>query len=170
MTFDDAFEILIDHEKGFQNDPNDPGNWTGGKKGKGELRGTKYGVSAAAYPQVDIRNLTMEDAKAIYHRDYWSKVAKPFIPQNLHFNLFDIAVNSGPETAIRLLQRALGVTEDGDPGPKTQAALASVSAFRLSNRIHAYRLLYMTDLKNWTSSGKGWARRVAKNILEDNAA
>ena len=62
MTFDDAFEALMAHEGGYANDPRDPG---------GE---TKYGISKRAYPAVDIRNLTLEAAKAIYKRDYWRPV------------------------------------------------------------------------------------------------
>jgi lysozyme family protein len=42
-----AFQIVINVEKGFQDDPGDGGNWTGGAVNRGLLRGTKYGISAA---------------------------------------------------------------------------------------------------------------------------
>jgi lysozyme family protein len=45
--FDKAMLPLIEHEGGFQNDPDDSGNWTGGKVGVGELKGTKWGICAA---------------------------------------------------------------------------------------------------------------------------
>ena len=61
MNFERAFEKLIDHEKGLSLDPKDRGNWTTGVIGKGELKGTKYGVSAMSYPHLDIRNLTLEN-------------------------------------------------------------------------------------------------------------
>ena len=55
--FKQAFDLLIGHEGGYTNNPNDPGNWTGGKVNSGTLRGTKYGISAASYPTLDIKNL-----------------------------------------------------------------------------------------------------------------
>jgi hypothetical protein len=49
-------------------DGKDPGNWTGGKVGKGQLKGTKYDVSAAAFPKENIAGLTKDKAIAIYKR------------------------------------------------------------------------------------------------------
>ena len=69
MTFDLAFTRLIGNEGVLSMDPKDSGNWTGGKIGLGKLKGSKYGISAASYPMVDIANLTLEGAKAIYLRD-----------------------------------------------------------------------------------------------------
>jgi lysozyme family protein len=59
MTFDEAFDVLIGHEGGYVNHPGDPG---------GE---TKFGISKRAYPALDIKALTLGQAKAIYRRDYW---------------------------------------------------------------------------------------------------
>ena len=64
-VFNLMFDKLIGAEGGFQNDPKDRGNWTSGIIGKGECKGTKYGVSAMAYPDLDIENLTIEQAKKI---------------------------------------------------------------------------------------------------------
>ena len=71
LTFDKAFDRLIGHEAGFTTDPKDRGNWTTGVIGKGELRGTKYGISAMTYPYLDIKNITLEYAKTLYKRDWW---------------------------------------------------------------------------------------------------
>ena len=60
MTFDEAFERLMGHEGVLSVDPNDPGNWTGRRVNVGVLRGTKFGISAAQYPDEDIPNLTRE--------------------------------------------------------------------------------------------------------------
>jgi lysozyme family protein len=43
--FNIAFELTVGHEGGYSNNPDDPGNWTGGDVGEGQLKGTKYGVS-----------------------------------------------------------------------------------------------------------------------------
>src|SRR4051812_50136311 len=64
--FNESFNRLIDVEKGLSNDPNDPGNWTGGRVGGGILKGTKYGISAATYPPIHIADPTGGAAKAIY--------------------------------------------------------------------------------------------------------
>jgi lysozyme family protein len=75
MSFESAFTRLIDVEKGFQADPRDRGNWTGGEPGRGLLKGTKFGISAAAYPSEDIEHLTLERAQLLYRRDYWARPA-----------------------------------------------------------------------------------------------
>ena len=71
---EEAFAVVIGHEGGFCVERTDPGNWTGGAVGRGVLRGTKFGISAAAYPTQDIANLTPEAAATIYRRDYWNRV------------------------------------------------------------------------------------------------
>ena len=72
-AFEQALAVVLGHEGGFCAERSDPGNWTGGAVGCGELRGTKFGISAAAYPAEDIANLTPEAAAAIYRRDYWDR-------------------------------------------------------------------------------------------------
>ena len=78
-----AFELLIGHEGAYGNDPADPGNWTGGARGRGKLKGTKYGISAASYPTLDIANLTLGQVEDIYERDYWAKAGCPDFPPRL---------------------------------------------------------------------------------------
>ena len=167
MNFDQAFEALIDHEKGFTDNPKDPGNWTGGKVGVGQLKGTKYGVSAAAYPGEDIRNLTLTRAKDIYQRDYWWKAGCDLVPDCVKFDLYDTAVNAGPGTAIRMLQRAVGVVDDGVIGPKTMQALGNVDPERLDKRFNGHRLDHLNNLDTWPDFGRGWAQRIAENLMKD---
>jgi lysozyme family protein len=154
MKFDQAFERLIGHEGGYVNDPRDPG---------GE---TKFGISKRSYPAEDIKALTLERAKAIYRRDFWGVAGCDAVPDAIKFDLFDMAVNSGPVTAIKTLQRSAGVTPDGLLGPITLQALNSTPAPRLVARFNGNRLDFMTDLKTWPVFGKGWAKRVASNLKE----
>ena len=155
MEFPEAFHLLIGHEGGYSNDPNDPG---------GE---TNFGISKRAYPHVDIKNLTLNEARAIYHRDYWVKALCPIFPDPLRFQLFDTAVNSGPRQAVVLLQRALGVKDDGVAGPMTMKAVAEVkSVAALAVLFIAQRLRFMAGLDGWEHFGKGWARRIATNLEE----
>ena len=65
-AFEQAFAIVVGHEGTFCAERRDPGNWSGGAVGKGELRGTRFGISAAAYPTEDIANLTCAAAERIY--------------------------------------------------------------------------------------------------------
>ena len=152
MNFDKAFERLIGHEGGYVNDPRDPG---------GE---TKFGISKRSYPAEDIKTLTLERAKAIYRRDFWGLAGCDAVPDAMKFDLFDMAVNSGPVTAIKTLQRSACVTPDGLLGPITLQALNSTQAPRLVARFNGHRLDFMTDLKTWSVFGKGWAKRVASNL------
>ncbi len=151
--FDRAFDRLIGSEGGYVNDPNDPG---------GE---TNWGISKRSYPNVDIKNLTREQAATIYYRDFWNRIHADAMPFALAFQTFDFAVNSGIETAVRYLQKALGVADDGYWGPVTMQAVASADVDYAVMRVNAYRLIYMTKLSGWGNFGRGWARRIATNLL-----
>lgn len=155
MDFDKAFERVIGHEGGYVNDPRDPG---------GE---TKYGISKRAYPFADIKNLTIDQAKAIYRTDYWNKLHLDELPECVRFDLFDAAVNSGVSAAAKFLQRAAGTTADGVIGKLTIAAANSIDPYMLDKRLSGYRLQYLCDLPVFPTFGKGWVRRVALNLIED---
>jgi lysozyme family protein len=153
MNFDAAFERLVGHEGGYVNHPADPG---------GE---TKYGISKSSYPREDIRGMTLARAKEIYRRDYWGPAGCDAVPDAIKFDLFDAAVNSGVRQGVKFLQGAVGATQDGVLGPKTLQALGSTPPERLVMRFNALRLLFMAELTTWPSFGRGWARRVAQNLL-----
>lgn len=157
-TLQEIFPALLKHEGEFSTDRKDGGNWTSGKVGVGKFKGTKYGISAAAYPKLDIYNLAESDALAIYQRDYWNVIRADNLPGNLRYSVFDMAVNAGPTAAIRVLQRAAGVTADGKLGPKTLAAALTVTPMDYARE----RLLFYADitrdsavkrryLRNWIS-------------------
>ena len=163
-TYDDAFEALIDREGRFTADPRDKGNWTGGKINVGQLKGSKYGVSAATYPDLDIRNLTLDQAKAIYKRDFWDACHAGDFPYEIGFNLFDAAVNSGVSASVKWLQEAVGAYADGRLGPKTWAAYQALPPTVVAARMLGRRLDAMTGMA-WATYGKGWARRIAANLI-----
>jgi len=150
MNFDDAFARLLGNEGGYCNVAGDPG---------GE---TNWGISKRSYPHEDIANLTKDQAKAIYLRDFWDVVgnADPAIK----FQVFDFAVNSGPQTAIRKLQAAIGVADDGHWGPMSAAKLASMDKNDVLMCFVAQRLRFWTALSTWDDFGKGWANRAAADL------
>lgn len=164
MNFDLAFERLIGHEGRFTYNPKDRGNWTSGKVGVGLLKGTKFGISAMAYPHLDIKNLTVEQARAIYLADYWKRAGADQYDGAIGFQVFDSAVNHGIENAVRFLQRAVDVADDGDVGPITLAAVKAQTVTDVLMRFNAERLEFFTKLSTWDEFGKGWARRVVGNL------
>ncbi len=173
MKFDKAFDLLIGSEGGYTCDTRDNGNWTGGRPGAGTLKGTKYGISAYSYPAVDIKNLTLEEAKSLNKRDFWEPLRLDELPESVRFDLYDLAFNTSapghPDQAVKLLQNALGVVVDGKLGPKTLAAAQAVDPQLLDKRLSAQRLLFLTELKpaQWAAFGRGWVRRIAHNLMND---
>ena len=164
MNFDQAFDRLIGHEGAFSDDPKDPGNWTGGRVHVGELKGTKYGIAANTYGDLDIKNLTLEDAKKIYYRDWWLKAGADQLDAAIVFQLWDFAVNAGMPTAMRALQRAARVSDDGNIGPLTLRAVRAMSTTDVLMRFAAQRLRFYTSLSTWPTYGKGWTNRVAGQL------
>lgn len=152
MTFDDCFTRLLGHEGQYVNNPRDPG---------GE---TNWGISKRSYPNVDIKNLTRGQAREIYMRDFWLRINADKLQDGVAYQLFDFAVNSGIETAVRYFQRAVGVADDGHWGPASQAAADAMSESDQIMLLNAERLDYMTRLSNWPDASKGWSRRIVGNL------
>jgi lysozyme family protein len=153
MNFDTAFSKLLGHEGDFSDHPDDPG-------GK-----TRYGVTEAVAREVgyrgDMRELPLDLAKRIYRAKYWDEVQADILPAGIRYAMFDAAVNSGPRQAVRWLQRAVGVADDGILGPRTMAAAGALSADSLRMRLLAQLLRFMSGLSNWPAFSRGWARRIA---------
>lgn len=131
MKYDRAFELVVGAEGVYSSDPNDNGNWTGGRRGFGELMGTKYGIAANTYGKAlkaagkTIKDLTLEDAKEIYKRDYWNVLRCDELPEIYRYALFSCGVNCGVRRAAKLFQSVLGVIVDGIIGGATIRAARS---------------------------------------------
>ena len=94
VSFDEIIEVTLHHEGGYVHDPKDLG---------GE---TNYGIAKRFYPDVDIKNLTESEAKDIYKKDYWDKNKVEELSEELRHIFFDMCVNQGRGTAVKILQRA----------------------------------------------------------------
>lgn len=170
-NFNRYIDRVLKSEGGYSADRNDPGNWTGGHVGLGQLKGTNFGISAASYPNIDIKMLTRDEAIAIYRRDFWLPIGGDNMPAAVAFSALDGAINSGVLRSIMWLQQAAGVADDGKWGPITAGAIKTADPNDLLLKYNAYRLLFMTQLSVWGNYSKGWARRIANNLLygsEDN--
>lgn len=157
MTFTDALALVLKHEGGYVNHPEDPG---------GE---TKYGISKRAYPDLDIAGLTEEQAGEIYLRDYWMPIKAPELPLPVALMTFDAAVNMGLKRAAQFAQRCAGATDDGLIGPVSIACINE--AYQQDNQaflegLYAERQAFYEKLKTFPTFGKGWTRRNQETLKE----
>lgn len=150
--FPTMIERVLGHEGGYVNDPKDPG---------GE---TQWGISKRSYPNVNIRKLTRADAIEIYRRDFWQRVQGDKLPPAFVFQALDAAVNHGIGNAVRWMQRAVGVADDGVIGKFTLAAIRKADPADLVLLFNAERLEFYALLSTFTRFGRGWTRRVAGNL------
>jgi lysozyme family protein len=148
MKFDQAVEYILKHEGGYVNSPMDPG-------GK-----TKFGISQRTYPNLDIFNLTKEDAIEIYKKDFWDKMQLDLFPPSMRLIVFDCAVNQGPGAAVGLLQAALGVKVDGLLGPDTFKKMNEANSDKLVNAYARFRLNRYIENPKFQHFGEGWIRRL----------
>ncbi len=159
-TFEKAFKLLMQFEGGYVNDSDDPG---------GE---TKFGISKRQYPELDIKNLTEEQAKEIYWRDYWLKAYCPEL-EEVHPKLaiyhFDTAVNIGIKRAGQILQRAINrqgfkLYVDGIIGPLTIRALSQCHVGTLLRDYLLQRQLYYKQITDKNPPlrkfFRGWINRT----------
>lgn len=167
--FPTAIEVVLAHEGGFVNDPDDPGG------------ATNWGVSlrwlAKQDPEIgdfdqdgdvdadDIRVMTREQAIMIYREYWWKKQGYDRIyHRGVAIKVFDLAVNMGPRQCHKLLQRSLQacgghVVEDGILGPRTFAALEAANPFELLGALKANAGCFYRSL-NRPKYLAGWLRRA----------
>ena len=146
-SFTEIIKKVLENEGGYVDDPDDPG---------GE---TNFGISKRSYPDLDIKNLTKEKAIAIYEEDYWIPSKAQIFSQDLRYHYFDMVVNAGQKSAVKVLQRACGAVVDGRIGPETVVKAKLID----EERLKAFRVLYYANLvlnkpelyKYWF----GWFRR-----------
>lgn len=157
MTFEDAFTRLVAVEAGYVNNPNDPGGAT--RWGVTERVARSYGYTG------DMFDYPLDEAKKVYKASYWNMSRIDDLPEDIRYDVFDAAVNSGISQATKWLQAACGTVTDGRIGPATVAAAQAINPQELKRKFTGYRLNFMTDLPTWGSFGRGWAKRIAKNLM-----
>ena len=155
-----AVKIVLDHEGGEVDDPNDPGGHTNLGVTQSTLNRARQSTNLDLPEGVD--DLTTTQAKKIYEHLYWYAVKADELPAGIDIFAFDMAVNQGVDTAMRSLQKAAGTTVDGIWGPKTNGAIRKISTKTLlidfaARRAHHYAKL-SDDLVD--RFGFGWYRRL----------
>lgn len=162
-NFDPSFELMIKSEGGFVNDPKDKGG------------ATNLGVTMGAwssyvrYPATVemIKNLTVEDVRPFYRKQYWNMVRGDELPTGVDYAVFDVAVNSGVTRAIRFLQLGLGISADGVIGAITMKHATTMPSDDLIRAICQERREFLQKLGNFDHFGRGWLSRV--NHVEKTA-
>lgn len=166
VIFSDKFEKAVDYviknEGGYVFDEDDPG---------GE---TNYGISHKSYPHLDIKHLSLQDAKKIYFCDYWHKKGFEEIPNDaVATQVFDLSVNLGIRPAVTVLQRALrsvgmNVQEDGLMGSQTLSAVKKSEPRCLLAAIKSEAAGYYRMLARYRPGQakflNGWLNRAYKQI------
>ena len=155
MSFETVVHMVLEHEGGYVNHPSDPG---------GE---TKYGISKRAYPEVNIADLTEEDAEEIYFNDYWNRIKGEELPAGVACVVMDYAVNSGISRASKALQSVCGIANgDGIIGPASLnsvwVTVKNTSEEDVINAVTTQRQEFIRGLSIYETFGKGWERRITE--------
>ena len=157
-AFQQALKHTLKWEGGskFTDDPHDPGG------------ATKYGISKRAFPDLDIPNLTYEQAERVYLEHYWLPLnceAVSLIAPVLAMKLFDMGVNLGVRRGAKIFQAAVqtlspGICVDGYIGPQTLTALSAVDLMTVRDLVQVRLENYYRSLDN-PRYQKGWLNRAA---------
>lgn len=154
-AFDAALAIVFANEGGYVDDAHDDG------------QETKYGISKARYPDLDVRNLTIDGARDLYRRDYWDRFRCGEMPWPLCAVVMDCVVNHSPLNPIRWLQESVGAYADGGLGPRTLAAVKRCAdPIGAAGSITSQRIEYVKRLPDYPRFGKGWHRRHVRTLTE----
>lgn len=156
LSFDQIFERVMGHEGRYVNHPDDPGgetNW-----------GVTIGTARANGYFGAMRSMTRLQAKEIYRKAFWERAKCAQYHSIIGFQVFDAAINHGIGNAIRILQRAVGVADDGKVGQETLGAINAKSLDDVLVLFNAERLEFYTKLKTFDIFGRGWSRRIVSNL------
>ncbi len=155
-------------EGGYQDDPNDPGNFDN----QGRNIGTNMGITPATFRQAtgrwpsraEMKALTPEQAAEIFRKLFWDKIwGDKFKDAALADIVLDGVVNHG--RGVRLFQEVLGdVATDNAWGPETHASMLAKNPAQLYRAYRERRRKYYHQLADndpkLATFLKGWLRRI----------
>lgn len=156
LGFDQIFDRCMGHEGGYVNHPDDPGGET--------IWGITIATARANGYMGKMRLMKRDQAKEIYRKAYWERAKCAQYNSAIGFQMFDAAVNHGIGNAIRFLQRAVGVADDGVVGKITLGAINEKTLDDVLVLFNAERLEFYSKLKTFDTFGRGWSRRVVSNL------
>ena len=161
-NFQQSIDAMLVSEGGFSNNFKDPGGMTN----LGVTKTVWEGWTGHDATEQTMRNLSTADVTPLYKKKYWDAVQGDALPSGVDYCVFDTAVNSGAGRSIKLLQRSIGVTEDGFLGPNSLAAILVSDVGSLIDKYCDARNEFLQSLSTFDTFGKGWTRRVLEVNLK----
>lgn len=164
-TLHDMLTAILKREGGYSDHAADKG----GPTNFGITLATLSAWRGAPATATDVSLLTEPEARSIYTKRYFQDPGFDKVPgEDLQAVLLDCAVNHGPRQAIRMLQSAVGVTEDGMLGPVTLDALPGLDQRRTALKVLAERARLYGRIISANHSqavfAAGWCNRLAEMI------
>ena len=157
INFRACLSFTLQEEGGFVDNPRDPGGAT--NKGITLTTFRRYDPGATVD---DLREIGDAMVAGIYAKGYWVPVDGDSLPSGIDLAVFDFGVNAGPGTAIRLLQRAVGVADDGILGPISMAAINAAVPADVISALGRLQMQHYQELDDWPTFGDGWTARTAR--------
>lgn len=151
-------EIILRHEGGYVDHPDDPG----GATNLGITHKTLAAWRGEAVTRDDVRNLTSEEACEIYRANYWNALNCDNLPAGVDLVTFDFGVNAGVARSAKMLQKIVHVEQDGQVGPITFGAVSSIDPGFIIGSFSDARLEYYRGLRHWDTFGRGWSKRTTE--------
>lgn len=159
--FNDCLTFTLQQEGGYSDNPADHGG------------ATDYGITQGTYdnyrsthgmPLQPVNSITFTEVQMIYNINYWLPTLCASLPQPVDLCVFDTAVNSGPQRAVKMLQQAVGVEQDGLIGPGTLAATNALTPLAVATQFCDEREAYVRGIAASQPSQQmflnGWLNRV----------
>ena len=163
--FDICLDEVLRQEGGYVDHPSDPGGATNMGITRKTLARWRLVSPWWSLPKSAVMDLQRPEAAKIYRASYWDRISAGQLPDGLDLVLFDFAVNSGPDRAIRTLQAELDVAADGQVGPLTLGAVETYARRKglgaLIGALCDRRLAFLNRLPTFAAFGRGWTNRVA---------
>ena len=154
-NFERALAMVLRHEGGFVNHPNDPGGMTN----KGITKKVYDAYMGKVTTEQEMKDMPDHHVAEIYRKQYWDRVNGDKLASGLDISIFDWAVNSGCGRAVKALQKCVGAKQDGGLGPLTLLAVGGKAPKELIEMISVERETFYRKLKTFKHFGKGWLRR-----------
>lgn len=163
-NWEEALKHILKYEGGYVNHPDDPGGMTN----LGVTKRVWEEWTGKRASEADMRALTPAAVAPLYKKRYWDAVRGDDLPSGVDLCVFDAAVNAGVGRASKFLQQAIGVTVDGQIGPKTVSAVTAQPADQVIEAFCDLREAHYKSLNTFATFGKGWMRRLDATEVDSN--